>query len=648
MKKSFFLLSIGILLVLTVMLILFLGINGLLESLVHAIGLSTVIILFLLGFSLLFLSLIDRRYMMELKNIIDALEIISRNSVDLTYRFNEKGIGETFALNKRLNEFFSLLHNYLFKLKRLIEKNQKLSVQTQEKTVLVGREFQDALQFLGRMTAGLRRNTRHLHDAKKTLAELKSIIDSFSKLKKRSPVTARLLDIIPNNDEVRRGELSNLIEEIENDRSDVSALLSNLLITIEKSERYIYIAENSLSNEEAGIDQFLKEFRDIVFLLDGLGALLVENGFINNSMQINAEKIVTMDTSTLRSTDGISLVGHEYHEPDYPTQDPRRPENPEHFSMDDSRHWYDLENAGWGVEKVNLPVSPADGVEGKQIMVLNLFSFERPYTQAYLRGMLKMADAFGIDLDFRTFTSNYTEQIKQAVLESPDLLIIYADDAGRLTPSFKFCNESGVPLIVGNSVPEDEGMKYVLGACGPDDWGMGRLLARELRNKCDKPGGYCILRDHPETQKYISRTFSVITEFKELDPGFECLDMQPTVERDGARMIVTEWINRFGDDLKMIVASDPGECLIGMNEALRKHKREDVIRGVFGNSLISQQFMKERRVDAMIWQSAEGEGAMALEMAVDWFNGLDISPILYLPMKVITHDTVDSYFPAQW
>ena len=34
--------------------------------------------------------------------------------------------------------------------------------------------------------------------------------------------------------------------------------------------------------------------------------------------------------------------------------------------------------------------------------------------------------------------------------------------------------------------------------------------------------------------------------------------------------------------------------------------------------------------------------------AVDWFNGLDIPPIRYLPMRVIAHSDVDSYFPAQW
>ena len=53
------------------------------------------------------------------------------------------------------------------------------------------------------------------------------------------------------------------------------------------------------------------------------------------------------------------------------------------------------------MEKINLPVSPADGAESKQVTVLNMHTVPHPYTRAYLRGMGKMADAFGIELDYR-------------------------------------------------------------------------------------------------------------------------------------------------------------------------------------------------------------------------------------------------------
>lgn len=98
----------------------------------------------------------------------------------------------------------------------------------------------------------------------------------------------------------------------------------------------------------------------------------------------------------------------------------------------------------------------------------------------------------------------------------------------------------------------------------------------------------------------------------------------------------------------MILSSDPGECLIGMNEAIDRFRRDDILRGAIGNSLISQQFMKEKRLHLMVSESAEGEGAMTLEIAVDWFNGLDIPPIRHLPKRIITLKDVDNYFPAQW
>jgi inositol transport system substrate-binding protein len=282
------------------------------------------------------------------------------------------------------------------------------------------------------------------------------------------------------------------------------------------------------------------------------------------------------------------------------------------------------------------------------VTLLVLGNHSHPYTGAYIRGMVKMADAFGVNLNYRLVHDLENFRIERIISEKPDFMIVFTEKAEKLTSLFSELNCAGIPFIVGNSMPSDDGMKYAVGACGPNDWGMGRLLAGKIAEQCDFEGGYCLFRDHPDTQKYISRTYSVITELKKIAPDMSCLDMQPSIEKDGAKMIMTEWINRFGESLKMVITSNPGECLVGMNEAVRKFKKYSLIRGTFGNSLISQQYMKEGQLSAMVWQSAEGEGALALEMAIDWLNGLDIPSIRYLPMKIITHETVDQYFPAQW
>lgn len=644
MKKSFLLLSIGAILLLSVFVITLLGLNGLLESLVHAIGLSTVIILFLIGFSLLFLSLVDRRYMRELKNVMNSLEIVSRNNIDLTYRFNEKGIGDVFALGKQLNILFSLFHNYIFKLKRVVDRNSTVGNQLFKHTENLKSFWEDSAELLDQSFKREQKNLKHIQSTKNIISEMKMLFNDIPVLEGESLLASGMGKLSKWADTGPYGK------ELTSNRTDFNVLLNNLLISMEKAEKYLDIAENSLMDSEAMSERYAREFMNISYVIEAINNAACESGFNNRYLKVTLDKLGTLDTSTLKSTDGIPLLGHDYLEPNYVAmvEDPRRPDNPGQFPLDDARHWYDHENAGWGVEKVNTPVSPADGAEGKLVTLLVWESYSDPYTGAYIRGMAKMAGAFGINLNYRIIHESPESRIDDLFNERPDLLIVYTENADKLTQFFHQVNNAGIPVIVGNSIPSDEGMKFALGACGPNDWGMGRLLAGKLAELCGYEGGYCLFRSHPETQKYVSRTYSIITELKKVAPKMTCLDMQPCLERDGAKMVMTEWLNRFGDDLVMVASSSPGECLAGMNDAIRKLKRSSIIRGALGNSLLGQQFMKEGRLQAMVWQSAEGEGAMALEMAIDWLNGLDITPIRYLPMKIITHDTVDQYFPAQW
>lgn len=644
MKKSFLLLSIGALLLLSVIVIVLLGLEGLLESLVHAIGLSTVIILFLIGFSLLFLSLVDRTYMRELKNIMNAIEIVSRNNIDLTYRFNEKGIGEVFSLSKQLNVLFSLLHNYIFKLKRVVERNTAVGNALLKRTDNLKSFWKDSAEILDQSVKREQKNLKHIQSTKNIIAEMKKLINDL-------PVAARQPAAVSGMGEIlNRTEIYPFGMEEGKSETEAAALINRLLISIEKAGKYLDIAENGLMDSEAMSERYARVFLNISYAIDAMNNAACESGFNNSYLKVTIDKLGTLDTSTLKSTDGIPLLSHDYLEPNYEltAEDPRRPEFPEQFPLDDARHWYDHENSGWGVEKVNIPVSPADGAEGKLVTLLVRENYSHPYTSAYMRGMAKMAGAFGVNLNYQIIHESRDGKIESLFSEKPDLLIVYTESADKLTAFFQEMNNAGIPVIVGNSIPSDDGMKFVLGACGPNDWGMGRLLAKKLAELCGYEGGYCLFRSHPETQKYISRTYSVVTELKKIAPGMTCLDMQPCIDKDGAKMIMTEWINRFGDDLVMVTSSTPVECLAGMNEAIRKHKKSFIIRGTFGNNLLSQQFMKEKRLHAMVWQSAEGEGAMALEIAIDWLNGLDIPPIRYLPMNIITYETVDQYFPAQW
>lgn len=357
---------------------------------------------------------------------------------------------------------------------------------------------------------------------------------------------------------------------------------------------------------------------------------------------------LAVDWSALKSSDGQPLIIMD----DSPLDPPPRPADPDDLPEDDPLHWYDMEYAGWKCDKVNLPQSPADGAKGKQVWCLR--HMDHPYTTAYVNGMQKVADAYGIQLKVLTAGNAnidvQSRQVDQAINARPDMVILLPVDAVAVTGMLRKLNRAGVPVIASNLLPVDQGMQYALTWSGPDDWGQFRMLAREFAKRMNYEGGYCIVRHMAGGSCFFSRTFSVVTELKKIAPKMKCLDMQTTMlNSDKTAPVVAGWIAKYGKELKGIVSADDSGAQIGINDACAKAGREDIIRVAAGNSKIGMGFVKAGTLHAITYQNAEADGALPMKLAADWFNGkTEFKSVYYLPKHVITAEDVDEFLPAQW
>lgn len=329
---------------------------------------------------------------------------------------------------------------------------------------------------------------------------------------------------------------------------------------------------------------------------------------------------------------------------------PPRPEDPRQFPEDDARHWYDLEYAGWNLEKQNLPVSPGDGPRGKKVILLKMV--DHPYNTAYSLGLKKIADAHGIAVKTMVANSDVNlqaQQVDQAINEKPDLVIINPVDAQACTPLIKKLNEAGIAVIASNMTASSEALRYCLAWTGPDDWGQMRVLARKFAKLMNYEGGYCIVQHRPGGSPFFSRTYSFITELKKIAPKMKVLASQTTdLEAEKTLQVVSDWITRFGPELKGMVSADDSGTHIGINEAVRTSQREDIIRVSAGNSKVGMDFIKEGTLHAITFQSAESDGAIAMQLAAEWFSGRPIPDVRYLPIRIITKENVAEYLPPQW
>ena len=329
---------------------------------------------------------------------------------------------------------------------------------------------------------------------------------------------------------------------------------------------------------------------------------------------------------------------------------PKRPADPKALAETDKGHWWDIEYAGWNVEKVDMPVSPKDGPRGKHIVLLK--ASDHPYWTAYVNGFKVMAKAY--QMKVKIYNSNWNmdlqaQQTDQAINELPDMIIFAPVDATACTPLLRRINKAGIPCITSNTIPCDEAMKYCLAWTGPDDWGQFRMLAREFAEVLDKKGGYAIVRHMPGSSPFFARTYAPITELAEYAPGMKLLVMDTAnLEAEGTMQLVSAWLIKYGDELKGLVLAGDGFSMTGALEAVKKSGRKDIVIVAAGNSKTGMDSIKAGDALAITYQSAEGDGAIAVHAAAEWFEGKTLEPVRYLPKHIITQADVDDFMPAQW
>ena len=349
----------------------------------------------------------------------------------------------------------------------------------------------------------------------------------------------------------------------------------------------------------------------------------------------------------LKATDNQPLI----HMDTAPLNAPARPEKPEALPDDDRLRWYDQEYSGWDGKKLPQPPSPGGGPRGKRVVSLQYMN--HPYWTGYRNGMRRMADAYGMNLKMMEAGNDVkvqADQVAQAIALKPDIIILTPVDAINAETILKQIYDAKIPVIASNLIPVHEGMKYALTWTGPDDWGQFRMLAAEFARKMDKTGKYCIIRHIAGTSCYNSRTWSVVSELKMIAPNMTYLAMESTdLDTEKTKTQVAAWLKMYGSDLKGIVSADDSKAQIGIVQALDEAGRSDVICVSAGSSQTGLNYIKAGKLHAITYQSAEGDGALPIKIAADWFSGKPITrPVYYLQKKIITKKNVEQFLPAQW
>jgi len=353
------------------------------------------------------------------------------------------------------------------------------------------------------------------------------------------------------------------------------------------------------------------------------------------------------------ASDGQPLIPRKAQTKDVPN----KVSNYKSLPKENSAHWHDEEYAGFNMQRVNhkgepitIPDSPKDGARGKYVIWLKFV--DHAYLTAMEKGAQQIVDHYGMRMKVLSANNDVnlqTQQVDQVINERPDLVVINVVNAKTSASLLRKLNKAGIPIIASNQMPTQEALNYCLAWTGPDDWGNMRNLSRIFAKAMNYEGKYGIVRHFEGNACFNSRTWSFITELKKIAPKMVCVEMAATkLDKAKTQKVVAGWL-KLHKDLKGIISSDDSGAQLGINEACDNANRKGVIRIAAGNSRVGMDAIKEGKLLAINYQSAESDGALPMKLAADWFEGKEFkSFIQYLPKVIIDKDNVFNFYPAQW
>ena len=329
---------------------------------------------------------------------------------------------------------------------------------------------------------------------------------------------------------------------------------------------------------------------------------------------------------------------------------PTRPDNLDQLSEMQTAYYYDHEYAGEHVEKINPAVSPGDGCNGKRVIMIQ--QGDHASLTAYNEMLTTCLNAMGMDVRIQSpnWDINIQNQlIDQAINAQPDAIILCAIDAVASIQQFRKINQAGIPVFATITPPDNEAFAYMTSYAGLEDYSAHGQLAMMIGELSGGEGGIVYMSHVPGNSAYISRYQFIQAVLAENFPNIKTLQgLTPDFDAAVSKQIISDLLNRFRDELKIIMAADGSTHAIGAIEALQEAGRDDVLVFATGNCQVSGENIKAGYQAAETFQSLDLCAGVTAKIVADFFNGEEMKPVNAVYQTIITKENIDEFLPSSW
>lgn len=268
------------------------------------------------------------------------------------------------------------------------------------------------------------------------------------------------------------------------------------------------------------------------------------------------------------------------------------------------------------------------------VSLLNLSSeFVAQLDQA-LKSEASKAGVKTVINDAQLSADRQIQQVEGFVAQRLDVVILNPCQVDGSSPAIDAALRAGIPIVNVNSETRSVPTAFV----GSRDEDAGEMAIEYIAQRLNGSGRIAIIEGAMGQAAQVKRSVGAREALKR-HPGMKIIAVE-TAEWDRARAItlMENWLQSHSGQIDAVFAEND-EMAMGALLALEQAgmKSKVIVVGVDGIS-DALRAIKERRLDATVFQDAGAQGRAAVEVAVQIVRGQPFPKQTLIPFKLVTQD----------
>lgn len=279
------------------------------------------------------------------------------------------------------------------------------------------------------------------------------------------------------------------------------------------------------------------------------------------------------------------------------------------------------------------------GADGKKLPVIgvSLMNLSNEFIVMLNQSMEQKAEELGVRLivsDAQRSPEKQIQQIENFIAQKVDAIILNPCELEASSPAVDKALAAGIPIVNVNSETRSKPTAFV----GSHDEESARIAMEYIASRLGGKGNILMMQGFMGQAAQLKRDAGA-REVLAAHPGVTLLASQ-TAEWDRAKAmsLMENWIQSYGSQIHAVFAQND-EMGMGALLALERAGIKDKVVVTSIDAIADAlQAVKDKRLDATVFQNAKAQGATAVENAVKIIRKESFEPEVFIPFQLITAD----------